>query len=63
VVDTVIESELLSTMVLYRPNDSNYLWVRPYQMFTSEVTRDGVTYTRFTYIGETLSEPTKNGAI
>jgi hypothetical protein len=44
VVDTVIESELLSTMVLYRPNDSNYLWVRPYQMFTSEVTRDGVTY-------------------
>ncbi|MGE4466768.1 DUF1653 domain-containing protein, partial [Sphaerochaeta sp.] len=56
VVDTVIESESLSTMVLYRPKDSGYLWVRPYQMFISEVTREGETHKRFTYIGESLPE-------
>jgi hypothetical protein len=55
-VDTVIESESLSTMVLYRPKDSGYLWVRPYQMFISEVTREGETHKRFTYIGESLPE-------
>ncbi len=56
VVDTVIESESLSTMVLYRPKDSDYLWVRPYQMFTSSVAREGITYKRFTYIGESLRD-------
>jgi len=56
VVDTVIESESLSTMVLYRPKDSDYLWVRPYQMFISEVTREGKTHKRFTYIGENLPD-------
>nr|WP_319473232.1 DUF1653 domain-containing protein [uncultured Sphaerochaeta sp.] len=56
VVDTVIESESLTTMVLYRPKDSDYLWVRPYQMFFSEVEREGITQKRFTYIGESLPE-------
>ncbi|MGH0053733.1 MAG: DUF1653 domain-containing protein, partial [Sphaerochaetaceae bacterium] len=56
VVDTVIESESLSTMVLYRPKDTPFLWVRPYEMFCSEVERDGKNCKRFVYIGETLSE-------
>ena len=47
VVDTVVDSETLSTMVLYRPKDSEYLWVRPYDMFCSEVTREGLVYKRF----------------
>ncbi len=55
VVDTVIESEGLSTMVLYRPKGSDYLWVRPYEMFCSTVERDGATYQRFTYVGDTIA--------
>ncbi|MGE4453699.1 MAG: DUF1653 domain-containing protein [Sphaerochaeta sp.] len=52
VIDTVIESESLSTMVLYRPKESEYLWVRPYEMFCSVVERDGEIYQRFTYVGD-----------
>lgn len=30
--------------------------VRPYEMFFDEVTRDGVTQPRFTYVGEEVSD-------
>jgi len=47
VLDTVINSETLETMVLYRPKDSPDLWVRPYEMFVSTVVKDGVPVSRF----------------
>lgn len=47
VIDTVIDSETLKTMVLYRPKDSLDLWVRPYEMFVSTVVRDGLPINRF----------------
>lgn len=47
VLDTVINSETLETMVLYRPKDSADLWVRPYEMFVSTVVRDGLPVSRF----------------
>ena len=50
VVDTVIDSETLQTMVLYRPEGSLYLWVRPYAMFVSFVEREGKTLKRFSPI-------------
>lgn len=50
VVDTVIDSESLGTMVLYRPEESPYLWVRPYAMFTSTVERDGQVFKRFEFL-------------
>ncbi|AEV29865.1 Protein of unknown function (DUF1653) [Sphaerochaeta pleomorpha str. Grapes] len=50
VFDTVIDSETLSTMVLYRPEGSQSLWVRPYEMFVSMVDRDGVIQKRFSFV-------------
>lgn len=47
VVDTVIDSETLQTMVLYRPLGTPYWWVRPYEMFCGKVERDGVAMQRF----------------
>ncbi|HAF85214.1 MAG TPA: DUF1653 domain-containing protein [Sphaerochaeta sp.] len=47
VIDTVINSETLETMVLYRPKGSIDLWVRPYAMFVSSVVKDGVPVSRF----------------
>jgi len=47
VVDTVIDSETLQTMVLYRPMGTPYWWVRPYEMFCENVQRDGVVMQRF----------------
>ena len=42
-------SETLEIVVVYRPlyNDSGW-WVRPYEMFTGNVTIDGVEQPRFT---------------
>lgn len=48
--DTVIDSESLQTMVLYRPQGSDDWWVRPYDMFTGTVERDGVVYQRFSLL-------------
>jgi len=41
-------SETLEVVVVYRPlyNDSGW-WVRPYEMFTGNVTIDGVEQPRF----------------
>jgi len=47
VIDTVINSETLETMVLYRPKDSLDLWVRPYEMFVATVVKDGFPVSRF----------------
>ena len=40
-------------MVVYRAlYGERGIWVRPAAMWNEMVTRDGVTYRRFTYIGE-----------
>lgn len=46
-------SETEEEMVVYRQLYGEHgLWVRPASMWEEKVERDGVTYTRFTYIGE-----------
>ena len=46
-------SETEEELVVYRALYGDYgLWVRPASMWFEEVTRDGVTQPRFTYIGE-----------
>ncbi len=50
VLDTVINSETLQTMVLYRPKDSSDLWVRPYEMFIATVVKDGLPVSRFSLL-------------
>ncbi|NCC63144.1 MAG: DUF1653 domain-containing protein [Spirochaetia bacterium] len=55
VVDTVIDSETLKTMVLYRPVDSSYLWVRDYDMFTSLVGDAHKKIKRFALLEEDLA--------
>ena len=52
-IDVVTHSETMEKMILYKPlyNDSG-MWVRPASMWNETVERDGVTYKRFTYIGE-----------
>ena len=46
-------SETLEPMVVYRAlYGERGVWVRPASMWNETVTRDGVTYQRFTYIGD-----------
>ena len=46
-------SETEEELVVYRALYGDYgLWVRPASMWFEEVTRDGVTQPRFTYLGE-----------
>ena len=46
-------SETREPMVVYRAlYGERGVWVRPASMWNELVTRDGVTYRRFTYIGE-----------
>ena len=46
-------SETLEAMVVYRALYGEHgIWVRPAAMWNEMVERDGVTYKRFTYIGE-----------
>ena len=46
-------SETLVPMAVYRAlyGDGD-LWVRPLSMWNERVARDGVEYTRFTYVGD-----------
>ena len=53
VVGVSRHSETLEPMVVYRALYADGgLWVRPAAMWDDTVVRDGVTYQRFTYIGE-----------
>lgn len=53
VIGTARHSESGEEMVVYRAlYGEGELWVRPADMFSESVTRDGVTQPRFCYIGE-----------
>ena len=46
-------SETMEEMVVYRALYGEFgLWVRPAKMWEETVERDGKTYQRFTYIGD-----------
>ncbi len=46
-------SETLEAYVVYRALYGEHgVWVRPASMWNEEITRDGKTYKRFTYIGD-----------
>lgn len=54
-LDVVRHSENLEEMVLYKclyENELGELWVRPLDMFIEEVVIDGVSRSRFAYIGD-----------
>ena len=53
VIGTAKHSETLEDMVVYRALYGEFgLWVRPASMWEETVERDGKTYQRFTYIGD-----------
>ena len=53
VLGTAKHSETLEEMVVYRALYGELgLWVRPASMWEETVERDGKTYQRFTYIGD-----------
>ena len=53
VLFTARHSETGEDMVVYRALYGEFgLWVRPASMWNEEVTRDGVTYRRFAYLGD-----------
>ncbi|MBE6893169.1 MAG: DUF1653 domain-containing protein [Ruminococcaceae bacterium] len=53
VIGTAKHSETLEEMVVYRALYGEFgLWVRPAKMWEEIVERDGKTYQRFTYIGD-----------
>ena len=46
-------SETLEEMVIYKAlYGEGEIWLRPVSMWNEEITRDGKTFKRFTYIGE-----------
>ncbi len=50
-------SETLEDLVVYRnAQNPEKIWVRPLSMWNETVERDGKTYLRFTFIGETRQE-------
>ena len=52
VIGIANDSETLEKMVVYRAlYGEGELWVRSLEMFTQDVTRDGKTFKRFTYLG------------
>lgn len=52
VIGIANDSETLEKMVVYRAlYGEGELWVRPVEMFNEDVTRDGKTFKRFTYLG------------
>ena len=53
VIGTAKHSETMEEMVVYRALYGEFgLWVRPVSMWEETVERDGKTYKRFTYIGD-----------
>ena len=58
VLDVACHSETQEWYVMYESQTRKVeglpsLWIRPYKMFFENVTREGKTFPRFTYIGET----------
>ena len=54
VLFTARHSETEEEMVVYRGlYGDRGIWVRPAAMWDEEITRDGKSFRRFTYIGET----------
>ena len=54
-LDIAKNSENLEDTVIYRAcYAGGGLWVRPANMWEEEVTKDGITQKRFTYIGSEL---------
>ena len=54
VLEIATHSETLEEMVVYRNRDSGKWWVRPASMWTETVERDGHSYLRFTYLGDSI---------
>ena len=53
VIGVATHSESLEPMVVYRAlYGERGVWVRPASMWNETVERDGVTYRRFTWIGD-----------
>lgn len=53
VIGIASHSETLAPMVVYRAlYGEGGLWVRPASMWNEQITRDGKTFPRFTYLGE-----------
>jgi hypothetical protein len=53
VLFTAKNSETLENMVVYQGQyGDKEIWVRPESMWDEEITRDGKTFKRFTYVGE-----------
>ena len=53
VIGVATHSETLAPMVVYRAlYGERGLWVRPAEMWSETVTRDGKTMPRFSYIGD-----------
>ncbi|WP_304638449.1 DUF1653 domain-containing protein [Pseudomonas sp.] len=53
VIGVARHSENGEELVVYRTLYGDYsLWVRPLAMFIEQVTRDGESYPRFTFVGE-----------
>lgn len=53
VIGIAHHSETMEDMVVYRAlYAEKELWVRPASMWCETVTRDGVTFPRFTYVGD-----------
>ncbi len=49
VINTVTHSETEETLVLYKPENSDQLWVRPLNMFLESVTHEGKNMPRFQF--------------
>ena len=53
IVAVATHSETREPLVIYQAlYGDRGIWVRPASMWNEEVTRDGVTYRRFTYLGD-----------
>lgn len=53
VIGVAKNSETLEETVVYKAlYGEGELWVRPLKMWEEEITRDGKTFKRFTYIGD-----------
>jgi hypothetical protein len=57
VIGVARHSETMEPLVVYRAlYGERGLWVRPAAMWNETVERDGQTYRRFTYIGDTIGD-------